>query len=449
VTHAAVKADEFPSSFKITFGEPASPASGATKPSTTQWPSQGAVWSCDTYASGRTGTHINVSDNDGSSPIMQYLSSTGRRCAEASVVGKIEFSADETRIAQLTPGGFARFRERTATSDRSVAVTSGSDGSLSYSAVVDGRAVPFDGAMRGWLSGLLPEVLREAAINVPERVARLRAQGGVPAVLKEISQIHSSYAKRAHYEELIKKGPALSSADAERVAQQVGTDLTSSGDLSAVLQILPKSATQSVGARQAIGDALSHIASSGDKSRTLQILAPNADPDLLLILVKAAEDVQSSGDKANFLMTTAAEYLTRRNEALRNAYFHTAATLQSSGDMANVLISALPYGHGDPEITPLVIETSKGLQSSGDAANVLIEVVSQHLLQQSSPRAPLALIDRTLTMASSGDRANVLISVANANVLSTRELRDAFTKAAMALPSDGDRANVLAAAASH
>jgi len=52
-------------------------------------------------------------------------------------------------------------------------------------------------------------------------------------------------------------------------------------------------------------------------------------------------------------------------------------------------------------------------------------------------------------MPSSGDCANVLITLADANVLSTRELRDAFTKAAMALPSDGDRANVLAAAAKH
>jgi hypothetical protein len=31
--------------------------------------------------------------------------------------------------------------------------------------------------------------------------------------------------------------------------------------------------------------------------------------------------------------------------------------------------------------------------------------------------------------------------------LSTTEVRDAFTRAAMALPSDGDRANVLASAA--
>jgi hypothetical protein len=328
-------------------------------------------------------------------------------------------------------------------------VTAVGDGSLSYAAIVNGRTVPFDGGLQAWLSGFLPEVIREAGIDVPERVTRIRAQGGVPAVLREVGQIHTTSTKRAYYEELLKGAP-LSGGDADKVAAQVSNDLSaSSGDLSSVLQQLPRAALQSAGARDGIKYALAHIASSGDKANTLEIMAPNADPELLLILVKAAEDVQSSGDKANFLTTTAAEYLTHRNETLRNAYFHTVATLQSSGDMANVLISAIPYGHADPGVTPLVIETSKGLASSGDAANVLIEVVGQHLLQQSTPNTILALINRTLTIASSGNRANVLISLADANVLSTRELRDAFTRAAMALPSDGDRANVLAAAASH
>jgi len=80
---------------------------------------------------------------------------------------------------------------------------------------------------------------------------------------------------------------------------------------------------------------------------------------------------------------------------------------------------------------------------------VLISLVSQRLLQPRSSRETLAVIERTLTMASSGDRANVLISVATNNLLSSTDVRDAFTRAAMALPSEGDRANVLASAARH
>ena len=409
-----------------------------------------SAWSCESYRTGSssqgTSTHIS-SHNDRDNQILEFLVNSAGRCTEAAVIGKALFSPDETHIAQLSPGGFARFRERTAAFDRAVSVTPVGDGSLSYAAMIDGRTAPFDAAMQSWLSHLLPEVLREAGINVPARVARLRAQGGVPAVLQEIGRIHSSGAKAAHYEELIKNGPTLSAADAEKVARQVARDLTSSGDLSRVLQMLPRSAVQSPGARQAVADALTQIKSSGDRARTLEVLAPNADPEMLLLLAQAAEDLPSSGDKANFLITTAAEYLTPASEPLRNAYFRAVATVQSSGDMANVLISAMPYGHASSPIVLQVVEASRGLVSSGDAANVLISLASQRVLQPGNPRATLAVIERTLTMASSGDRANVLMALSGNGLLANRDVKDAFIKAAMALPSEGDRANVLASAA--
>ena len=74
-------------------------------------------------------------------------------------------------------------------------------------------------------------------------------------------------------------------------------------------------------------------------------------------------------------------------------------------------------------------------------------LASQRVLKPGTEPATRAAIQRTLTMESSGDRANVLMSIAAAGLLTTRDLKDAFIKAAMALPSDGDRANVLASAA--
>jgi len=464
-TPVAQPSASLPESFKVSISEDpkaptadvsatspvssSAPVSTTSKPAATKTISTTSEWSCESYPVGSSrsnSTHIN-SHSDDSNQILEFLISSPGRCIEAAVVGKAVFSADETRIAQLAPGGFARFRERTSAFDRAVSVTPVGDGSLSYVAMIGGRTAPFDAAMQGWLSHLLPEVLRETGINVPARVARLRAQGGVAAVLREISQIRSSSAKAAHYEELIKNGPTLSSADLEKITQQVGRDLTSSGDLSRVLQMLPRSALQNPAARESIAAVLSQIKSSGDKANTLEILAPNADAELLLLLAKAAEDLPSSGDKANFLISTASQYLTPGLESLRNAFFKTTSTLRSSGDMANVLIGAMPYGHSSPSITLQVVETSRSLASSGDAENVLIALVSQRLLQPNSTRATLAVIERTLTMQSSGDRAKVLIAIAEGNLLSTSAVRDAFTKAAMALPSDGDRANVLSAAA--
>jgi beta-lactamase regulating signal transducer with metallopeptidase domain len=452
------QAAQLPESFKVTFSDPSaaqgSNAARAVATVTKAGAVQGATssqtkWSCDAYPTGTSrgsSTHIDT-HGDGNGEILDLLISTVGRCTEAAVLGKAVYSSDDSRIAQLSPGGFARFRERTAAFDRSLSVRPVGDGSLSYEALVDGRPVPFDATMVSWLGQLLPRVLREAGINVPARVARLRAQGGVPAVLQMIGEMQSSYAKRLHYEEMIKRGPALSESDAELIAQHAAQDLASSGDLSAVLQLLPVKAVRSPGTRSAIGNALSHIASSGDKSSTLQVMALQSDPEMLVMLAKAAEELPSSGDKANFLITTASEYLSGSNEALRNAYFRTVATIQSSGDMRNVLESALPYGHASAPLTLQIIEATKGIVSSGDVASVLESLVSQGLLRSGNERGTLAVIERTLTMPSSGDRANVLMSLSSQNLLLTTAVRDAFTKAALALPSEGDRANVLASAA--
>jgi beta-lactamase regulating signal transducer with metallopeptidase domain len=460
----AARADDFPESFKISIQDAhaaptpgvksASAAVGAIAPLQTPVVaatkvSQKARWSCEAYPVGTvlhgTSSHISAhTDDDGDR--LDFLVSEPGRCTEAALIGKAIFSADEKHIAQLLPGSFARFRERTSEADRAVSIVPLGDGSLSYTATLNGRPAAFDESMSRWLSGLLPRVLRELGVNVPERVARLRAQGGVPAVLEEISRINSGSSKRMHYEELIKHGPALSEADAEKIARQVGSDLTSSGDLSAVLQMLPRSAVQSPGVRAAVGTALNQIQSSGDKASTLEYLAPNADPDMLLVLARAAESLPSSGDKANFLLATAAEFLTPRNAALRTAFFRAASTLGSSGDLANVLIASIPYAHASPDIVYDVIDGSARLASSGDAANVLLSLVSQRALNPQMTRATMGAIQRTLSIASSGDRANVLISIAQAKLLTTSELRDAFAKAAMALPAEGDRSNVLAAA---
>ena len=466
--------DDFPKSFKVSLIEPNAPkismvdpnatssaavasrlpalpaisASGAVAPSSKTGLKQSwsQAWTCgESFSAGHNGTHINVTEN-GSSQIIQYMSTTDNRCAEATVIGPAKFSPDEMHIAQLSPGGFARFRERTSTTDRSVSVVPAVDGSLAYTATLDGRAIPFDDNMQRWLSGFLPEVLREASINVPERVARLRAQGGVPAVLKTIAEIHSVGSRGAHYRALLRGAP-LSAADAQRIAVQAPADLgSSSGELSSIIRELPPSALRDPAARQALAAALPRIGSSGDRASTLQILAPTADPELLVLLAKAAEDLPSSGDKANFLTTTAAEYLATPREALRRAYFKAASTIPSSGDMENVLISAMPYGHADPEIALLIVDATKTMGSSGDVANVLISLVSQRVFQPNATAATLALINRASTLGSSGDRANVLISVATQKYLTTREVKDAFVKAAMAVPSEGDRANVLAAA---
>ena len=423
---------------------PTPPASGAT-PVAAASSGSSTDATCERYrAVSGNSLHITTGKNDHRETV-RFVKSSNGTCTEAALLGVVRFSPDETQLTYLEPGGVARFREVASGRDRSVVVV-GAGGSLTYSATENGRSVPFDGEMRTWLSRLLPGVLREAGINVPARVARLREQGGVPAVLRDIREIQSTGAKRSHYEELLKTAP-ISPIDGSRLVAQAGQDLAkSSGDLSSVLQQLPRSTVQSALSRQALADALSRIQSSGDKANTLEALATDADREMLIMLAQAAETLPSSGDKANYLTTAASEYLNSGDASLRNAFFRAAATLVSDGDLQNVLVTAMSYGHANPAIVMQVISTTNELSSSGDIASVLRNLATQRLLAR-NPAATLAVIERTHTMRSSGDRSMVLTTLARQGLLTTSALKEAYTRAAMALPSDGDRSSALAAAA--
>ncbi|HXG71060.1 MAG TPA: M56 family metallopeptidase, partial [Gemmatimonadaceae bacterium] len=224
----------------------------------------------------REGTSTHISTNDDMPSILTFIRTSAGRCAEASVLGPVKFSADEREVTSLAPGGYARFRELTASSDRGVSITADVRGTMTYAASLNGQPAPYDQAAKSWLAQFLPMVVRESGINTKERVARIRSQSGVPGVLREIDAINSPSAKRSHYQELIKTG-SLASGDAERVLRQAGKDLSSSGDLSSIVQQIPRSTLSSASSRQAVGDAISRIASSGDRARTISVMAPTAD----------------------------------------------------------------------------------------------------------------------------------------------------------------------------
>jgi len=208
-------AETLPESFKVSISEaapPASPAASAASVTTTAKAAQPAGkvslqsrWSCDSYPMGTssrgTSTHIS-SHNDGDSQILEFLVTTAGRCTEAAVLGKALFSPDETHIAQLAPGGFARFRERTPGFDRAVSITPVGDGSLKL--LGDGRW-PVSAFRRGNAKLALALVCRKfcakpASTFLPvSRVCARRV--GFHVCFNRSVRSTARGSKRAHYED--------------------------------------------------------------------------------------------------------------------------------------------------------------------------------------------------------------------------------------------------------
>ena len=379
-------------------------------------------YSCDSANLGRTGstsTHISVNDDpEAGIRNLSYMVSAPGRCAEASMVGIARLSNDETRIITLPPGGMMRLREVLPASDLSLVAVAGSNGVPSYVARVGGRPVDFDAGMQAWVSRVLPEVMREAAIDVPQRVTRLRREGGVDEVLEAIARIKSSAAKTAHYKALL-EADNFTQAEIDRIARVAGRDLAAvPQDLRTILDLmLPQrnAATlraiyPSTAAKAAIGqsvqDAIRNAKSSGDKASILTQYAAGGDTAAVLMALRGAKELTSDGDKANLLKTVAATALTARNQALRRAFFDAFGTLNSDGDSRAVLIAATPYGHADPAVTKDVIDGTLHMNSPNDKAEVLIAVAEQRLL--TTPALREAFLSAAKTIYSPGDYKRVL-----------------------------------------
>ncbi|MFN2602780.1 MAG: M56 family metallopeptidase [Gemmatimonadaceae bacterium] len=348
--------------------------------------------SCDDLDLNRltsTSTHISVNDDDETGArSLWYLESKPGRCAEGRMLGRAKLSSDETRLLSLPQGGVARFREVRPGIDRSIIVIPEANG-LSYTARVNGRIVDADASIMTWLSKLMPEVLRESAVDVPQRVARFRQDGGVDNVLALIARIHSTASRAAHFRAFL-DADDFSQDEIDRIASAAGRDLASSpSDLKAVVDMMSPlrhsrgkypSTTAKAAINQSIQTAILNASSSTEKASLLTQYALGGDQSAILMALQGARELTSDYDKSSFLTTVAASALTARNPEIRHAYFGVFGTLGSDYDGRNVLIAAIPYAHANPAITTDIINGTLHLNASSDKADVLVSVATQQLI---------------------------------------------------------------------
>jgi len=365
-----------------------------------------------------TSTHINVNNDDETGALsLWYLASRPGRCTEGRILGRTKLSTDETRLLALSPGGVARFREVQDGIDRSIIVMPDANG-LSYVARVNGRIVDVDASVMSWFSKIMPEVLRESAVDAAQRVARLRSAGGVDNVLHTIAQIRTPTSKAAHYEALL-AADDFNQNEVDRIARAAGRDLASSPtDLKRIIGLMsplrhssgkyPSSEARAA-IQQSVETAIQNAKSTSEKTSLLTQYAMGGDSDAIMMALEGAKDLTSDTDKSTFLKTVAATALTLRNPDVRRAYFDVVATLNSDTDRKTVLLAAVPYGHANPAVTLDVINGTGHFSSSTDQADVLISVATQRLL--TSPALSKAYMAAAKKLTSSYDYSRVLQAV--------------------------------------
>ena len=172
---------------------------------------------------------------------MQFQWTEGARRLEVSARGAVEFADDDRDVKSLSPGGYFRIEENYLLlfSGRRYEVTADSAGRLTRNYFDHDRAKLLDSQGQAWLMGIMPDVIRKTGLGAVPRLQRILKQGGVSAVLSEISRIRDDEPKRIYLQELITRAnlnpDQLSSAMLQ--ARKIGSDEEKAGLLEAVAPV--------------------------------------------------------------------------------------------------------------------------------------------------------------------------------------------------------------------
>ncbi len=114
---------------------------------------------------------------------------------KARFKGDYEFNATEDDLASLSRSGYVELTADGHT--RRVDFEHGDNG-ITRAFSVDGTSQPFEPEGRKFMAYILPTLLRETAIDVDARVARIEKRGGKDALVAEIAVIKGDYARRMY-----------------------------------------------------------------------------------------------------------------------------------------------------------------------------------------------------------------------------------------------------------
>jgi len=264
---------------------------------------------------------------------------------DLEIRGSIEFTDNDSDVKSLSSDGYFRLEQWSGGPSRIYLVRPGSNGiERLYS--VDGTSKTLDAEGRAWLARVLPDAIRESAIDATGRVKRILRQQGPAGVFVEVNKIRSDHSRRVYVENLLEYGNL--SADNLREAMRLGRKISSDGEKARLL-IAAAPHYQTAAVRESFFDAVDSISSDGERRGVLRSVLERYGPDheTLALTLRSTKRISSDGEKANVLMH-AAEFRLMDDTARLN-YFRAADAISSDGERRRVLSTVIKKNGADKD----------------------------------------------------------------------------------------------------
>ena len=280
--------------------------------------------------------------------------------------GAFEIDDQDSGIKSIAPGGYLHISDGDG---HLVEFTADRAGTLSTRYKVNNRERAFEPEGRQWLATILPRFIRQSGFGASSRVARFLRNGGVDAVLGEITKIESSYAKKLYFSELLKQS-AVDGPTARRILEQAGREIKSDYELASLLisgidKLLVDQVTQ-----KAFFDAARTIESDYEMRRVFSAaLKRGTVPDAqAAVLLDAARGIDSDYEAASLL-----EELVKQQgiEGTRDPFFAVLKTVDSPYEKSKVLKSVLRRGEVSSATLLGVLNAAATIGSGYETSQVL------------------------------------------------------------------------------
>lgn len=325
----------------------------------------------------RSETWISVNDHNG-------------RRTELRASGRVEFNDEGDWVVAVAPGAYLTASESGRGTDRRIEFRRGQGGPrVRYFVEDDEREL--DAAGRTWAQGMIVRAVRESGLGAAQRVARIRARGGVSGVLADMARLESDTGRRAYYGALLGSG-SMSNAEFARVMEDVGRRMGSDTETRLVLFEAVNRAEGS-GRLAALLGAATRMDSDVETRLVLNRVSERhrlADAASRQAFFRAVEGMDSDVERRLVLNAVANQQLA--NGDGREAFFRAVGEMES--DVERRLVLSAVLGHSPSEATVVgALHSAREMSSDVEKRLVLTQVPRSMLRDGRVTAAYRAVVD--------------------------------------------------------